>query len=113
MVLVAHRFSSCVVLLCVFTHLVPCCVVLLCVFTHLVPCCDVRDDFHIKTMFGFSLPPVVCSRTHVLLTLFVYSGVEHILCCVFCFVGLHLVLCVPNVAIFSGLSILDYSFGIL
>jgi hypothetical protein len=25
-----------------------------------VPCCDVRDDFLIKTMFGSSLPLVVC-----------------------------------------------------
>jgi hypothetical protein len=34
-------------------------VVLLCIFTFLVPCCDVRYDFCIKTMFGSSLPPVV------------------------------------------------------
>jgi len=25
-----------------------------------VSCCDVRYDFYIKTMFGSSLPPVVC-----------------------------------------------------
>ena len=31
----------------------------ICVFTVLVPCCDVRYDFHIKTMFSSSLPPVV------------------------------------------------------
>ena len=57
----------------------------LCVFTFWVPCCDVRYDFRIKTMFGSSLPPVVCRRAHVLFTffytLFVYSGVQHILCC--------------------------------
>jgi hypothetical protein len=35
------------------------CVVLLCVFTYLVPCCDVRYDFHIKTMFGSSLPHLI------------------------------------------------------
>jgi len=38
-----------------------------------------------KTMFGSSLPAVVCRRTHVLFT---YSGVRHIMCCVvflFCF----------------------------
>ena len=40
------------------------CVVLLCVFTFLVPCCDDRHDFHIKTMFGSSLPPVVCRRAY-------------------------------------------------
>ena len=32
-----------------------------------------------KTMFGSSLPPVVCRRNHVLFTLFVHSGVQHIL----------------------------------
>ena len=37
----------------------------------LVPCCDVRYDFHIKTMFGSSLCPVVCRRVHILFTLFV------------------------------------------
>jgi hypothetical protein len=39
-----------------------------------------------KTMFGSSLPLVVCSRAHVLFTLFVFvthSGVQHIFCCVF------------------------------
>ena len=39
-------------------------VVLLCVFTFLVPCYDVRYDFLIKSK---SLPPVVCWRVHVLL----------------------------------------------
>jgi hypothetical protein len=47
--------------------------------------CPLR--FRIMTMFGSSLPPVVCSRTHVLFTLFVFcfahTGVKHILCCVF------------------------------
>ena len=43
--------------------------VLLCVFTFRVPCSDVRCDFHIKTMFVSSLPPVVCMRVHVLFTL--------------------------------------------
>jgi hypothetical protein len=33
----------------------------------LVPCCDVRYDSRIQTMFGSSLPPVVCSKDHVLL----------------------------------------------
>ena len=28
-------------------------------------------DLHIKTMFGSSLPPVFCWKTHVLFTLFV------------------------------------------
>jgi hypothetical protein len=46
-------------------------VILLCIFTFLVPCCDVRYEFRIKTMFGSSLPLVVCRRDHVLLC-FVY-----------------------------------------
>ena len=62
-------------------------------------------------MFCSSLPKVVCMRAHVLFTLFVYSGIQHILRCDFCFVCLRLELCIPNVAIFSGLSILDYPFG--
>ena len=40
----------------------------------------------IKTMFGSSLPLVVCRRAHVLFTLhvlFAHSGVQHISCCVF------------------------------
>ena len=48
------------------------CDVLLCVFTFRIPCCDIRYNFRIKMMFGSSLPPVVCRRAHVLLTLFVF-----------------------------------------
>jgi hypothetical protein len=62
------------------------CAVLLCVFTFTVPCCAVRYDFHIKTIFGSSFPPVVSRRARVYLRymcLFVYSGVQHILCGVF------------------------------
>ena len=47
-----------------------------------VPCCDVR----IKTMFGSSLPPVVCGMARVLFPVFVFaccSCVQLILCCVF------------------------------
>ena len=51
------------------------CVVLLCVFTFLVPRCDVHYDFRIKTMFGLSLPQVVYRRIHVLFTLFVFAYV--------------------------------------
>jgi hypothetical protein len=45
------------------------------VFTFWVLCCAVHYDFHIKTMFGWSLPPVVCRMVHVLFTWFmlVYS----------------------------------------
>ena len=36
------------------------------------PSCDIRYDFRMKTMFGSSLPPVVCMRSHVLFTLFAF-----------------------------------------
>ena len=48
------------------------CHVLLFVFTSRVPCSDLHYDFHIKTMFGSSLLPVVCRSAHVLFTLFVF-----------------------------------------
>ena len=51
------------------------CVVILCVLKFWVPCCDINYDFRIKTMFGSyspSPPPVVCKRSHVLSTLFVF-----------------------------------------
>ena len=78
-----------------------------CVFTFLVPCCDVRYDFHIKTMFGSSLPPVVRERVHIYVCLRI--AVSNIQCCVFLFC-----LCsswVPNFASFSGFSILNCPFG--
>ena len=43
-----------------------------CVLTFRVLGCDVRNDFRMKTMFGTSLPPVVCRRVNVLFTLFVF-----------------------------------------
>jgi len=61
------------------------CVVLLSVFTFRVLCYDFHYDVRIKTMFGSSLPPVICKRAHVLFTLFAYSGVQNILCCIFVF----------------------------
>ena len=63
------------------------CVVLLCFFTFWGLCCDVC--YCIKTMFGSSLPPVVCRRAHVLFTLYVFACAQwcptHIVLC-FCFV---------------------------
>ena len=47
------------------------------------------------------------------LCLLAHSGIQHMLWCIFCFVCPHLVICVPNVASFSGLFILDYPFGFL
>ena len=68
------------------------------------------SNCEITTIFGSSLSPVVCRMTYVLFTLFVFVCV---LCCpthmqCFCFGCLRLVSCVPNVASFTGLSILDF-----
>ena len=86
-------------------------VVLLCVFTFWVPCCAVGYYFRIKTMFGFS-PPVACRRAHVLFTLFVFACIQwcptHIVLCFWILSST----CVPYVASFSGLSIIDCPFGI-
>ena len=70
------------------------CVVLWCVFTIWVTYCDVRYDFRIKTMFGSSVPQVVCWRAHVLYKLCMFLCVwwcpaHNVLC--FCFVFLLLV----------------------
>jgi hypothetical protein len=74
--------------------------------------CPLR--FHIKTMFGSSLPPVVCRSVHVNL-IYVICGCLRIVVsnayCVlylFCFSSC----CVPYVASFSGFSIFDCLFGI-
>ena len=106
---VAHLFFCCCCCFCfVFCLFVFFCVVLLCVFTFWVPCCDVLCDFRKrKTMFGSSLPPVVCRRSHVLFTLFVFvcvRVVHHILCC--CFLFYFSPSCVSYVASFSGLPFL-------
>ena len=43
-------------------------------------------------MFGSSLPPIVCERTHMsCLGLLVYGGAQRILCCVFVLFFLQLV----------------------
>jgi DNA-directed RNA polymerase beta subunit len=58
---------------------------------------------------------VSCRYRDEYTSLMSYHGVQHILSCVFvfCSVCLRLVSCVPNVASFSGLSILDCFFGFL
>jgi len=73
------------------------------VFTFWVPCWDVRDDCHIKAIFGLSLPPVVCRMAHVIYVIcaclrIVVSNTYHI---VLCFSSS----CVPYFASLSGLSI--------
>jgi hypothetical protein len=89
-----------------------------------------RDIFQQKviiTMFGSSLPPVVCRRAHILFTLFVclvFNTYCVVLCCCFivlcCVVLCCVVLlfyfspsCLPYVACFSGLSTFDCPFCIL
>ena len=47
------------------------------------------------------------------LCLFSNSGIQHILYCVVCCARVRLVTCVPNVASFCGLSILDCLFCFL
>ena len=75
----SFKYFTCISVLIIF--LVLCCSIM-CLYV-LSSYCDIRYDFRIKTMFGSSLAPIVCRRDHVLLTLFVFSGVQYILCCVF------------------------------
>ena len=58
-------------------------------------CMSLRSEFRVgcplrfphKTMFGSSLPPVVCRRAHVLIALFVFVCREdHVLIALFVFV---------------------------
>ena len=63
-----------------------------------------RSGFHVviscmKTMFSSSLPPVVCSRIHVLFGLFVCLRISYCAFVLFFFI---------YVASFSGLTIFDY-----
>jgi hypothetical protein len=84
-------------------HLFSLLVVLWRVFTLRVPCCDVRCNSRIKTMFGSSLPTVICICLHLV--------VSNTYCVVFlfCFSSS----CVRYVASFCGLSIFDFHFGLL
>jgi hypothetical protein len=59
--------------LCLFVYSGVQHVVLLYVFTFLIPCCDVFYDFRIKMMFGSSFLRVICQRAHVLIMLFVFA----------------------------------------
>ena len=62
-----------------------------------VPCRDVRYDFHINTMFGSSLPPVVCRRDHVLFV----GGIMSCLHCLCLFVG-GIMSCLHCLCLFVG-----------
>ena len=67
------EFTPCFLVGSVFLPFLVFCVVLLCVFTFLVPCCDVCYDFHIKNNVWFVFTPqVVCRRANVLFMLFVF-----------------------------------------
>ena len=71
-----------------FSSLLVVCVVLLCVFTFLVPCCDVRYYFHrisTETRCLVRLYLQLFVGGHYL-CLFAHSGVQHILCCVFFYI---------------------------
>ena len=109
--------------------------VILCVFGFLVSCCGVR----MGVMFGSSLPSVLCGRAYVL---FVFVCIRWCPMCLDCMIGMvvsykspeliflfltFLVFCgvflvllvflllsfVPNIASFSGLSILYCPIGFL
>ena len=115
--------------------------VLLCVLTFLVQYYAACYDIRIKTMFGSSLPPVVCSKAHALVTYIDYVSnmavsyrrqelpahrgrlgsppalvgsvllIYLVFCVVLCIVCLRPVSSVPCVASFSWLSILSCPFG--
>jgi hypothetical protein len=72
------------------------CVVLLCVFTLIVPCCNVCYDFLINTMFGSSLPSVACLKAYVLFTLCCSLVVSNSNCVVFFVVLLQVSLDCPS-----------------
>ena len=72
------------------------CVVLLCVFTLVVPCCNVCYDFLINTMFGSFLPSVACLRAYVLFTLCCSLVVSNSNCVVFIVVLLQVSLDCPS-----------------
>ena len=77
------------------------------------PCCNVHYILCIKTMFGSSLPPVVCRMARVLFTLFCFfvdSGVQYILCRVF--ILFFVVLCTLCCQ-FLWIILFDCPFGIL
>jgi hypothetical protein len=89
-------------------HLISClcCPIMWFFFTLWIPSCDVRYDFHIKTMFGSSLPPVLCRRVHILFTLFVFVWVWCLTHIMLCFLLSLSSSCVPGLVSFSALSIL-------
>ena len=73
--------------------LVHLCCTIMCL-TFCIPCYDICYGFHMDTMFGSSLPSVVCRRDHVLFTLFVLACMWWCPACVMlciCFVFLCLV----------------------
>ena len=69
------------------------CCTIMCL-TFCIPCYDVCYGFHMDTMFGSSLPSVVCRRDHVMFTLFVLACMwwcpARVMLCI-CFVFLCLV----------------------
>jgi hypothetical protein len=85
------------------------CVVLLCAFAFWLPSFNVRYDFGIKPMFGSSLLPVVCrgfvSYLHYLRIVVSNRYCVVLLVCVSSS-------CVPYVASFSGLPIIDCRYSL-
>lgn len=83
------------------------------VFTFQVPFCEVIYDFHIKPMFGSSLPAFVCGKARTLFTLFLFVCVNWCPIHIVLFLFYFSYICVPFVASFSELPIFDCPFGIL
>jgi hypothetical protein len=82
--------------------------ILLCVLTFWV-IDDVRNDFHIKTMFYSSLPPVVCRMVHVLFTflcVFLCKVLPTVIVLCFCFVFLRVVHFVIVPSVFSNVYLI-------
>jgi hypothetical protein len=72
----AHHFTPGILMGSVLLIFLVFCLVLLCVRV-LSSCSDVRYDFRIRTIFGSSLPPVVCLIYVILLCVFTFR----VLCC--------------------------------
>jgi hypothetical protein len=75
--------------------------VLLRVFIFRVPSCDVRYHLRIKTMLCSSLPPFICRRVHIWLTLFVFVGI----CLVWCLCVIYVFCIYLHLLVSSTISI--------
>jgi hypothetical protein len=133
---VAHLFSFCVVLLYVFEFLDPCCDVYYDFLIKMMFCSSLLPVVCRRAHVLFTLFMFVCIQwclTHIVLCFLFCLSSSCVLCpqcfqflwnvhswlplrfslTFICFVCLRSVSCVPNVASFSGMFILDCPFGFL